>query len=71
MMTTYLHNTGEQAFAWWKASLCVHCGSTPVSGSCRCRYCDSCSKYWLADTLADGDDGKPAKELCAECRESA
>ena len=70
MMTTYLRNTGDQAYLWWKADRCVHCGGIQVNGSCRCRYCDSCSEYWLADTLADSDDGEPAREICAECKEA-
>jgi hypothetical protein len=68
MTTTYLNPKDSQMWEWYNRELCGFCGSKPVNGSCLCRHCDSCSEDWLADTLADGDDGRPALESCPECR---
>lgn len=67
-MTTYLNPTGTQSSIWSAHDRCHICGGIQTrNGACRCRYCDSCSEYWLADTFADGDDGRPKNETCPDC----
>lgn len=67
-MTTYLNPSGEESYQFWKRDLCVICGSQQdANGDCFCRFCVSCSQWWLATTRADGIDGRPRVEDCPDC----
>ena len=75
--TIYLDPTAREVIAWQDAGLCMWCGGHCSSGSCRLRFCDSCTAYWIADTEADyrefdGPDGlatvAPREEDCPPCK---
>jgi hypothetical protein len=51
-------------FDRWRAGQCMQCGEL---SPCRCRYCNSCSEYWVAASVADCDDGERPRETCPEC----
>jgi hypothetical protein len=64
---TYLDFNADELYSFHRRGLCCNCGTEHRNQDCCSRYCDSCSRYWLADTPRDGDDGRTAKEDCPEC----
>jgi hypothetical protein len=74
-VTQYINPTSYEVWRWHRTGACVWCGGKCAGGSCRLRYCDSCSQYWLADSEADYrefDKGgqatvAPAMEECPDC----
>lgn len=69
-VTVYLDPTSTEAYHWYNAGRCVWCGSTTCGGDrCRLRHCESCTRNWVASTLADVDDGHVlTREYCPPCK---
>lgn len=66
MTTTYLDRDADQQYESWLTGKCIHCSTVHVAG-CLARFCDSCVRYYLADTGDDNGEGLPIKATCAEC----
>lgn len=63
----YIDRTGFEINALVRRGLCGFCEESHV-GSCRARFCNSCTQMWIADTPADLSDGRPQTEDCPACR---
>ena len=70
MSTQYLNFTVPQMAAFADKGLCAWSGSTVTDEGCLCRFCDSCSEYWLSTERREHDEGRPLKELCPDCKEA-
>lgn len=70
-MTTYLDFDAEQARIRMNHDRCPVCGNRPdKNGACLCRDCDTCGRFWLADTRAVSDFGNVKKEECPACQKA-
>lgn len=63
----YVSLTGYAAATMSDRGRCTFCGLKREGDPCFCRFCDSCTQYWIADTLHDSDDGRPHREYCGLC----
>lgn len=74
-MTQYIEPTNDERRRWQGQGACIYCGlgfgNPNDDDKCRCRFCDSCTAYWIADVLApyaDTEHGPvPRRELCPSC----
>lgn len=66
--TVYLSFTTRQQWEFSARDICPFCGlQHDATGSCRARFCDSCTAYWLAELGDDNGEGRPVNEYCPEC----
>lgn len=68
MTISYLNASAETMLASLDEGKCAWCGNDP--DPCFCRYCDSCSEYWLDSERRDYVDGRPSMKVCPDCQES-
>ncbi len=69
MGVVYISPSGDEAYQWYREGCCIWCGGKCPGDKCYLRNCTSCSQYWLADTLADVDEGHLlTHEYCPTCQ---
>lgn len=75
MAWQFIAPTANEQWAWASAGACEFCGDRSSAAGCVCRWCTSCSSYWVQlgpeAKRAPIDEDGPHREDCPECRDWA